>query len=272
MIPALLTDTVTLNLDRALYLTLLWGLEGVELRTIGGPSDRVPFVNEEKLRRRLQEHELPAVAIVPGMFEGSVRDRRTWMNEIAAFDEVLSFCQRIDCPCVVVSAFAAEQVEVPVEEAARALRMAGDKAADYGVRVAVLNEPEGAFPTGQALATLLQAVDHPAVGAAWNPGTALQAGENPAEGLQALTGRIWLVRCSDWRIDPDRGVWEPAPFGEGAVHWHTQLQMLRTMGFAGPLSLEVHAEPRAKRGLHDATRLLQLLRQLRKASEAIIQS
>ncbi len=268
MIPALLTDTVTLNLDRALYLTLLWGLEGVELRTIGGPSDRVPFVNEEKLRRRLLENELPAVAVVPGMFEGSVRDRRTWMNEVAAFDEVLSFCQRIECPCVVVSAFAAEEEGTPVEKAARALQMAGEKAADYGVYVAVLNEPESAFPTGKALAMLLQAVNHPAVGAAWNPGAALQAGENPAEGLQALAGRVFLVRCSDWRIDPERGVWEPAPFGEGAVGWPAQLRLLREMNFAGPLSLEVHAEPRTKRGLHDATRLLQLLRQVRKPMSA----
>ncbi|SHK16511.1 sugar phosphate isomerase/epimerase family protein [Rhodothermus profundi] len=265
MIPALLTDTVTLNLDRALYLTLLWGLEGVELRTIGRPSDRVPFVNEEKLRRRLLENELPAVAIVPGMFEGSVRDRRTWMNEIAAFDEVLSFCRRIDCSCVVVSAFAAEE-EVAIEEAAQALRMAGDKAAAYQVRVAVLNEPESAFPTGKALAELLEAVDHPAVGAAWNPAAALKAGENPVAGGQALTGRIFLVRCSDWRIDPDRGVWEPAPFGEGAVQWYAQLQLLQAMGFTGPLSLEVHAEPRAKRGFHDALRLLKLLRQTRKSS------
>ncbi len=268
MIPALLTDTVTLNLDRALYLTLLWGLEGVELRTIGGPSDRVPFVNEEKLRRRLLENELPAVAVVPGMFEGSVRDRRTWMNEVAAFDEVLSFCQRIECPCVVVSAFAAEEEGTPVEKAAQALQMAGEKAADYGVYVAVLNEPESAFPTGKALAMLLQAVNHPAVGAAWNPGAALQAGENPAEGLQALAGRVFLVRCSDWRIDPERGVWEPAPFGEGAVGWPAQLRLLREMNFAGPLSLEVHAEPRTKRGLHDATRLLQLLRQVRKPMSA----
>ncbi len=268
MIPALLTDTVTLNLDRALYLTLLWGLEGVELRTIGGASDRVPFVNEEKLRRRLLENELPAVAVVPGMFEGPVRDRRPWMNEVAAFDEVLSFCQRIACPCVVVSAFAAEEETTPLEEAARALQMAGEKAADYGVRVAVLNEPGSAFPTGRALATLLEAVDHPAVGAAWNPGTALQAGENPTEGLRALAGRVLLVRCSDWRIDPDRGAWEPAPFGEGAVGWPAQLQLLREMDFAGPLSLEVHAEPRMKRGLHDATRLLQLLRQIRKPSSA----
>lgn len=267
MMPALLTDTVTLDLDRALYLTLLWGLEGVELRTIGGPSDRVPFVNEEKLRRRLRESELPAVAVVPGMFEGSVRDRRTWMNEVAAFDEVLSFCRRIACPCVVVSAFRAEP-EVTLEEIARALRIAGKKAADYGVRLAVLNEPDGAAPTGRALAALLEAVDHPAVGAGWHPGVALQANENPFEGLQALSGRVFLVRCSDWRMDPDRGVWEPAPFGEGAVGWRAQFQLLCDMAFAGPLSLEVHVEPRTKRGLHDATRLLQLLRQVKIPSSA----
>ena len=64
MLTAWLTDTVTSDLDRALHYTLLWGLEGVELRTVGGAEDRVPFVNEAKLKRRLSEHELPVVAIV----------------------------------------------------------------------------------------------------------------------------------------------------------------------------------------------------------------
>ena len=54
MTPIWLTDTVTGDLDRALHYTSLWGLEGVELRTVGGPEDRVPFVNEAKLRRRLE--------------------------------------------------------------------------------------------------------------------------------------------------------------------------------------------------------------------------
>ncbi len=261
MTTALLTDTVTTDLDRALYFTLLWGLEAVELRTVGGPSDRVPFVNEEKLRRRLAEHELPVVAIVPGMFEGSVHDRRAWLNEIAAFDEVLAFCRRIQCPRVVVSAFAAEPNDAK-EAAVEALRRAGDKAARYGITLAVLNEVEGAFPRGEALAALLAAVAHPSVKAAWNPGAALQVGEDPQVGLAALGPYVALVRCTDWRWNPERAGWEPAHFGEGAVGWLAQLRQLHRLGYAGPLSLEVQGTPRPKRGFRDASQLIALLRQV----------
>ncbi len=69
MLPVWLPDTVTLDLDRALHYTLLWGLEGIVLRTVGGEADRVPHVNEARLKRRLSEHDLPAVAVDPGLFE-----------------------------------------------------------------------------------------------------------------------------------------------------------------------------------------------------------
>ena len=142
MLPALLTDTVTSDLDRALHYTLLWGLEAVELRTVGGAGDRVPFVNEAKLKRRLAEAEMPVAAVVPGMFEGPAGARAAWLNELAAFDETLHFCDRIGCRRVVVSAFAAE--EPSPEAAADALTRAGRAAARHGIEVAVLNEAGGA--------------------------------------------------------------------------------------------------------------------------------
>lgn len=260
MTPSWLTDTVTSDLDRALHYTLLWGLEGVELRTVGRAADRVPFVNEEKLHRRLAEHEVPPVAIVPGVFEGDVAGRVAWMNEVVAFQEVARFCTRIGCPCVVVSGFTGGAVADA--RAVDALRRLGDVAGRSSLTVAVLNEGDGTHATGRALAALLEAVDHPQVQAAWHPSEALRAGEDPAAGLDALAGRVALVRCGDVRRVGE--AWEAAPLGEGAVGWAAQLQRLHAAGFEGPLSLEVHGEPRPKRGLHDATALIQLIRQARR--------
>lgn len=256
MLPAWLTDTVTSDLDRALHYALLWGVEGLELQTVGSAHDRVPFVNEEKLRRRLEEHELPVVAVVPGLFEGAATDRAGWMNEVVASDETFRFCRRIGCPRVVTSAFAAEASEAAA--AADALRRLGERAARHGIDVAVLNEADGAHPTGRALASLLEAVDHPNVHAAWSPAAALQAGEDPAEGLAALAGRVALVRCADGRPSDEGWTWQP--LGEGAVDWPMQVRLLREQGFDGPLSLEVHFEPRPKQGLRDATTLIRWTR------------
>lgn len=259
MLPVWLTDTVTSDLERALHYTLLWGLQGVELRTVGGAEDRVPSVNVTQVKQRLDDSEMLAAAVDPAMFEGSVGDRVAWLNELTVFDETLRFCERIGCPRIVVSSFAATD-DFDLSAAADALRRAGDAAAEYGRTVAVLNAADMACPTGHALAELLDAVDHAFVRAAWSPAEAVQAGEEPAAGLAALGDRVTLVRCRDGQMT--NGRWEEMPFDEGAIDWAKQLALLDEEDFQGPLSLEMNVEPRPKHGLRSATRLIRMLRDL----------
>ncbi len=257
MLTVWLTDTVTTDLDRALHYTLLWGLEGVELRTVGKASEQVPFVNEEKLRRRLAEHEVPVAAVVPGLFMGAARDRAMWLNEVALCDEALAFCRRVGCSRVVVSAFA-EAGPDDAALAAEALRRAGTAAARWGGTLCVLNEVGMAHPTGASLAGLLEAVAHPAVQAAWDPAAAAQAGEDPQAGLRALAGRIGLVRC--YNVSEQGETWKAASLEDGLVDWPAQLGLLHTSGFDGPVSLEVHQPPLPKHGLRAATTLIRMIR------------
>ncbi len=267
MLPAWLADTVTSDLDRALHYTLLWGLEGVELRTVGGPADRVPHVNVAKLERRLKEAEVLPVSVVPGMFAGHTEARAAWLNELAMFDETLRLCRRIGCPRVVVSAFAASDDEAPADDgteaAAGALRRAGAAAERHGIALAVLNAYDGAHATGAALARLLRRVDRDLVRAAWDPAAAYRAGEDPSDGLAALEGRLELVRCADghgWGAD-----WTPAPLGEGAIDWPGQVLALNAQRFRRPVSLVITTAPRPRQGLHAATRLIRALRTAQRA-------
>jgi sugar phosphate isomerase/epimerase len=265
MLPVWLTDTVTSDLGRALHYTLLWGLQGVELRTVGGEGDRVPQVNVSQIRDRLKADEMLPAAVNPSMFAGPAHRRAMWLNELATFDETLRMCRQIDCPRVVVSSFAGGSIdEVASEGAVQALQRAGDAASEYGVTIAVLNEVGMAHPTGAALAALLDAVDHPFVQAAWHPAQALQAGEDPPEGLEALGDRVVLVRCSDGRRTPDG--WVEEPFDDGDINWEEHIQALQAMGYQGPLSLEMNVEPRPTIGLHSATRLIRLIRAARRAA------
>jgi sugar phosphate isomerase/epimerase len=264
MLPVWLTDTVTSDLGRALHYTLLWGLQGVELRTVGGADDRVPQVNVSQIRQRLQADEMLPAAVDPSMFAGPADSRAVWLNELATFDETLRLCRQIECPRVVVSSFAGGAGSVASDGAVEALQRAGEAASAYGVTIAVLNEPGMAHPTGAALAMLLDAVDHPFVQAAWHPVHALQAGEDPSGGLEALSDRIALVRCTDGR--QTAGGWVEKPFDDGEIDWEAQIQTLHALGYRGPLSLEVKVEPRPKTGLHSATRLIRLIRSARRAA------
>jgi len=264
MIPVWLTDTVTSDLKRAVHYTQLWGLHGLELRTVGGPEDRIPFVNERQIRERLEGTDLLLGSVVPSMFEGPVSDRAAWMNDLIRFEDTLKLCNRVQCPRVTISPFAAEP-DVALGDVVDPLRRAGDKAEEYGVLVAVRNGPETACPTGAALADALAQVDHPHVRAAWNPAGALRAGEHPIDGLTALTGFVSLVRCSDGYVTDD-GHWEDALLGEGGVGWWEQFELLHARGFRGPISMEVYVEPRPESGLHCATNLVHILRDVRAAA------
>ncbi len=240
MLPVWLTDTFTPDLDRALHYTLLWGLEGVVLRTVGGPGDRVPHVNEARLRRRLAEHELPAAAIDPGLFEGPAEERTAWLNDLALLGEAAAFCERIGCPRLLVGALPGETAA-----AADVLRRAGEVAARRGCVLAVCNEA-GGRPTGEALADLLAAADHPAVRACWSPADAQEAGEAAEEGLNALAGRVEAVRMRD---------------GEAAMSaWPSVLRGLHAAGFDGPLCLDLCEAATAADGLDAATALIRAVR------------
>ena len=261
MLPVWLPDTVTTDLSRAVHYTLLWGLEGLVLRTVGGPDERVPFVNEAPLRRRLEEAELPVVAVDPGLFETGPERRVAWMNDLAAFAETAAFCRRVGCPTVLVGALAEAEASWSVEAAADVLRQAGTEAARYGLRLAVRNEAGTPCASGETLAALLVMTDHPNVRAAWNPAEALRAGHDPTAGLDALLAldeAIQTVTVRDGAGEDEAWV-EQIP-GEGDVNWTDQLARLRTSGFDGPLVLEVHGEPRPKWGLHAASALIQLIR------------
>ncbi|MFB6229659.1 MAG: sugar phosphate isomerase/epimerase family protein [Salinibacter sp.] len=260
MIPVWLTDTVTSDLNRAIHYTQLWGLHGMELRTVGGPDDRVPFVNEKQIRTQIEGTDLLLSSVVPSVFEGPVSDRAAWMNDLLRFEDTLELCQRVGCPRVTIAPFAAEPGR-SMEPMAEALQRAGEKADEHDVLIAVRNGPETACPTGQALAELLGRVDASSVRAAWNPVGALRAGEDPTEGLMALAGLVTLVRCSDGGVEGGR--WVERPLGDGAVGWREQLEQLSAQGFRGPISLEIYQEPRPKHGLRSATTLIQMVRDVR---------
>ncbi|MEP0546858.1 MAG: TIM barrel protein [Rhodothermales bacterium] len=252
MLPVWLPDPITSDLDRALHYTLLWGLEGLVLRTVGKRADRVPHVNEPRLKRRLSEHDLPAVAADPGLFEQPAAERGAWMNDLVLLDEALAFCTRVGCSRVLVGALPGES-----DVAADALRRAGERAARRGCILAVRNEP-GGRPTGEALAALLADIDHPAVRACWSPADALEAGEEPEVGLDALAGQIEIVTVRDGRREG--GGWQPATLGEGAVGWPDVLRGLHAHGFDGPLCLDLRDASSPKDGLRAATALIQMAR------------
>lgn len=250
---ASLSDLLTRDLDRAINYALLWGLEALELRMIG--DGRVPYVNEEKLRRRLVESELEIASIVPGIFEGDVADRATWLNEIAEISDSIAFCKRIGCDTIVVSAFHHENDGDAGADrssgAVEAFRRMSDAVAKSGIQIAVLNETGSRAPTASRLAELVSAVDRPNVRGAWSPVESLRNGEDPGDGARLLQGLLALVRCSDVKRSKS-GSWTRTPLGEGSTGWRPLLEILGA-DFDGVISFDAFVEPAAKQAIRDTT-------------------
>ncbi|MBL7979797.1 MAG: sugar phosphate isomerase/epimerase [Bacteroidetes Order II. Incertae sedis bacterium] len=260
MIPILLTDTVTPDPERALYYTMLWGLEGVMLRTV--EKGRVPHLNLPRLRHHLEEAEMPVMAVSPGLFESSVFHTQQWMNDLFLLDEVLTFTQKMNCPLIEVSAFTAPETPQErlsaIEKAVQVLQKAGDRAAKANTTLAVLNEQGGIAGTSAELAELLSRVNHPHVRGAWNPYTAIRLGEDIKTATQNLAGRTELVRLRDG-IGQSSG-WKEKVLGTGDLNLSEMLDILYKAGFRGLLVQEVFTEPKGPTGLHSATALIHMIR------------
>lgn len=262
MTPAWTTDVVTPDLSRAVRYTLLWGLEGVALRTVGGVADRVPHVNEAALRNRLADADLPVVAVDPGLFEGSAADRVGWLGDLDWLEETAAFCRRVGCGLVRVGALAAGGGG---EARADALRQAGAVAARHGLRLAVRNEAGSAVETGGALADLLRDAAHDALGADWRPADALAAGEDPARGLEALLSAGGHIACVGVRDGQPGGAgWDEQAVGEGSVGWDRQLAALAAAGYDGPLVLDALPGPAQTHGLSAGTALVSAARRAKR--------
>lgn len=262
MTTAWTTDVATDDPARAVQLTLLWGLDGVALRTVDG--GRVPEITEGPLRRRLEEAELAVVALDPGLFEGASASRAVWLNDLTRLDDVAAFARRFGCDLIRVGALAAAGFDA--DAAADALRQAGARAQRLGLRLAVRNESGTAVATGADLAALLAAVGHDAVGADWRPADALAAGEAPEDGLASVLGasRVLCVGVRDGGAD--EGEWFDEEVGAGAVGWDAYLGALAEAGVDGPLIVDGLPEPARTTGLASATALIRSARAAQRAA------
>jgi sugar phosphate isomerase/epimerase len=123
---------------------------------------------------------------------------------------------------------------------AAALRDLADQASAHDLIIGIENEHACNLGTGAEAGQLLDAVDHPALRAIWDPANALVAGEIPfPAGYAHLPAhRIVHVHAKDCRVQNHAPIW--GPVGEMDVDWRGQLRALVRDGYRGAISLETH--------------------------------
>jgi sugar phosphate isomerase/epimerase len=111
------------------------------------------------------------------------------------------------------------------------------RAADLaGVDVAIEPEPGQFIETTAALRDLLDEVDHPRLGANLDVGHAACAGDDPAESVRALAGRLKHLHLEDIR---DRRHWHLIP-GLGEIDFGAIRRALGEVGYSGAAAVELY--------------------------------
>ena len=127
--------------------------------------------------------------------DAGVRERRIDFTRAA-----LDFAVQVGARCVSVTSGRCEADVLPGEGKryfAEALARVCEMAAERGLKIGIEYEPGLLVETAAEVKAVIDAVGHPALGANLDIGHAICVGEQPAEAIATLSGRIWNVHLED---------------------------------------------------------------------------
>jgi L-ribulose-5-phosphate 3-epimerase len=254
---AIITDEVSQDPVDAVRLARRFGLDGLEIRSAWekGPHE-LSAAEVRALREIARDGELAVCAVATPVFKCTLDDGRQVLKHLEILKRCLDVCGGLEAPLARVFTFwkpgapgapTDAGLERPWNEVtspiADRLGEAADIAANFGRRLGIENEPSVNGSTCGKVAELLSRVEHPALGAVWDPGNALYdlKGERLyPEGYEVLRPHILHVHIKDARWDPKTKTTAAVALGDGEVPYHDIFPRLRDDQYGGFVSLETH--------------------------------
>lgn len=263
----IITDEVSDDPHEACTLIAEWGLKVIELRTAWG-SNLLELTGErlDELEEAVARSGLEVVGIASPVFKSPLDEQplkktadfslegvESMSAQLELLERACSLATRFSAPLVRVFTFWREEFSDAVgRELVAKLTRAAELASFHNVRLAVENEPVCIVGNGAELGRLfsLLAAGLPAslrgdIGALWDPGNAMAAGEADAypAGYRAIAfDQITHVHLKDLRFD-EAGRPTFVPLGRGELDYRGQLTSLLEEGYRGDLVLEPHYRP-----------------------------
>lgn len=236
---AVLTDEVSQDLGRAIALAQRHGLDGLEIRSVGGVAPHeFPRAACQRIRARVADAGLRIVALASPAFKGPLP--RSAASRAAARDVFERSAERADwlgAPVLRVFSFLRDGPPAPgpaAEAVAEAARP--DRALPF--TLAVETGTPSNTPGGAEMAAFLARLPSTGIGVVWDPGNGVFSGFDPhpyPAAYDLLAAHIVHIHVKD-----PLGQTGYTKLGEGDVPWAAILGRLRTDGYSGVLSLETH--------------------------------
>lgn len=254
---AAITDEFSPDLETALAPMSEIGMEGVELRVVGGKN--ILDLTDDELKRAQDSVDARGMKVVsiaspllkcvlpggPGIdsrFQHDVfASKHTYEDQPRLAARAFEIAQFFDAPVVRVFSFWRTTDPAQCFEAiAGALERLSLDAAGLGLTIGLENEHACNVATATEASSMLARVRHPNLKLVWDPANALVAGEDPFPGGYELLPkqRIAHVHAKDCHMDGLTPVW--GPLGTRAIDWKGQIAALERDGYHGWLSLETH--------------------------------
>lgn len=259
---SILSDEISVDPVAACEIAAGWGLKHLELRlwmntrAPVGMSDR----DMENVRRAGEEFGLTFPSISPGLFKLRLGDPAYAEHQGPFAERCFDLAEAVGAGIVVLFPPLCDSYDEWLNWPAQVvedLQAVAAAAARRGLLLALENEPACYGGSGQALAQLVAAVNHPSLRANWDPGNHTSSTRTDfREGYAAIKPHMVHCHVKDYDIQAGGAAIPP---GEGDVDWRGQLAALKADGYQGLLVLETHFRPKIA-GSHDCyQRLVRLL-------------
>jgi len=255
---AAITDEISQDFERALDLSVQWGLPKAEIRAMWGKN--VAELSRQELqraRKALDARGIQACAVASPFYKCDLtgelgpaagRLHQASQRALAEQTEVLRRCidaaHLFGTPLIRVFAFwrRGEMTPEVVDRIAELYQEPLEIAKDAGVVLCLENEHDCFMSTGVETAQFVARMAPLGMRALWDPGNAFCAGERSyPDGYQALKPYISHIHLKD--AVRENGKIRFVPIGDGEVDYAGQLRALAADGYSGVLSIETHFAP-----------------------------
>jgi sugar phosphate isomerase/epimerase len=221
-----------------------YGFDAVELRTFGSGSTQFAcdpaLTSPEKTRQIFTDAGVAVACLATSIaFDAPIRPPvigRVKDTELSIRQAkwAIDLAAALECPLVRIFGFeirGGEKRSAAIARISQRLFLAADAARNTGVQLVLENG--GSFPRAADLLELIRAVNSNLLGAAYSNAVAIDAGEDPLDGIAALGDRLWSVKFRD--RDRHRFL---CSIGDGAFDCPRTVRALAESGFRGPVVVE----------------------------------
>ncbi len=237
-----ITDEVSQSLAEAIDFCKGFGLTALELRSVDGVS---PFEWTEEQVKEMKalcdEQGMRVTAISAPLFKCEIDDREAVAAHVASFERLCGFAKILGAE--LIRGFDFWDCGASLEARAKEYLPIIELCEKYDVRCALEYDPKVHSSDPIKLSDMVSAIDHPRIGALYDPGNGLFS--NPAitpypQGYEALADKLCHVHVKDAVVNDSAMGAEGVCVGQGQVDWHGLFTRLLADGYTGCVMLETH--------------------------------